>query len=343
MVTRTQKTWLIALAALMASASVPALAAEAVITNTTPSVAFQPGITQIDFNRGIWGTQSINPPNGLVMVKQGDLINRQVYDSSNTAYGTIDYLLVEPTTGNARYAVVSSSNQLGAGAYIAVPLSAMELNGFYPVIGLPARSIGMVPRHNYTELSRNYPVTTLALPVVWTIPPVSSTVVTTTTTSSPTMTTSNVPTVTTTYPGVTTVYPAGTQVYQNGTVASGSSTTTVVTTTPMAAPLATIMPVESLQLAQRGELVGRVVTDSSGAQIGAVEYVAVAPPSGEVRYLIVSGNSFGSGNYIAVPYGNSHLVNGRIMVDVPMSTLTSAPRYQRPEVQQRFGQLGTVN
>ena len=71
-------------------------------TDTTKSVAYQGGMQQIDLTRGVWGTQSIDPPPGLVTVRQGDLIGRTVNDSSGTGVLTVEYLLVDPATGDAR-------------------------------------------------------------------------------------------------------------------------------------------------------------------------------------------------------------------------------------------------
>src|SRR5262245_13202836 len=92
-------------------------------TYTTPSVAFQ-GRATLDMDRGIWGTQPITPPPGLILVRQGDIVGRNLEDVNGNPIAWIEYVLVEPS-GDARYAVVSSVNRFPN--YVVVPLSAIRI------------------------------------------------------------------------------------------------------------------------------------------------------------------------------------------------------------------------
>jgi hypothetical protein len=63
----------------------------------TPSVAFQ-GRAPMDHDRGIWGAQSITPPAGLVLVRQGSLVGRNIEDNGGNPLAWIEYLLIDPST-----------------------------------------------------------------------------------------------------------------------------------------------------------------------------------------------------------------------------------------------------
>jgi sporulation protein YlmC with PRC-barrel domain len=143
------------------------------------AIAYRPGSPSVDLNRGMWGTQPISPPSGLVMAEQGELVGAKVYDGSGTSFGTIRRVLVDPQTGLVHYAVVSTP-EVG-GAYIPVPISAIELSSMK--IGMAADDIRLIQAYGMGELERRYPLASLSVPLV--VGPVAlapvTTVVTTTT------------------------------------------------------------------------------------------------------------------------------------------------------------------
>lgn len=256
-------------------------------TDTTKSVAYQPGVQQIDLTRGVWGTQSIDPPPGLVMVRQGDLIGRTVNDSSGTGVLTVDYLLVDPTTGDARYAVTSGNRM---GDYLVIPLSALRITPYAVSVDASDRTLSTMPRLSGNELERRYPRTTLT--------------------------------------GATAPF----------------GTATGFPSTAVSSPMWPVSPnAEQLQLVHRGSVIGYPVVDSFGQRVGTVDTVAVRPSTGEVRYAIVSGVSFGPGNYIAVPAESAQTTGGRVIVAGSLANWDQAPRYRSEQVQQTFGVLGNVN
>lgn len=156
------------------------------------TVVYQPSSPSVALNRGMWGAQPITPPDGLVMVEAGDLVGDKVYDGSGTSFGTIRRVLVDPQTGLAHYAVVSTPEVNDA--YIPVPISAIDLKSME--IGMAAEDIRLIQDYGMDELERRYPVASLVTPVtvapvamVPVAPPAGSTTVVTTTTTSPGATT----------------------------------------------------------------------------------------------------------------------------------------------------------
>lgn len=140
-------------------------------TDTTPSVAFQ-GPTPLDTQRGIWGTQPINPPPGLALVRQGNLVGRTVEDGFGNGIGWVEYLLIEPATAEARYAVAASNRY---GDYVAIPLSAARVTPTALVIDGNERMLVLAPKFTLSELERRYPRTAVIpaapLPPVGAVPP----------------------------------------------------------------------------------------------------------------------------------------------------------------------------
>jgi hypothetical protein len=138
-------------------------------TDTTPSVAFQ-GARPIDFERGIWGTQPVTPPPGLVLVRQGHLIGRPVEDSAGNAIAWVEYLLIEPATAEARYAVAASNR---FGDYVAIPLSAARVTPSTLVVDATERNLVLAPKFTVAELERRYPRTAVARAPFAPLPPVA--------------------------------------------------------------------------------------------------------------------------------------------------------------------------
>jgi hypothetical protein len=94
-----------------------------------------------------------------------------------------------------------------------------------------------------------------------------------------------------------------------------------------------------LALVHRGSVVGMPVVDSLGQPIGQVEALATQPGTGEVRYAVITGPAFGTGNYIAVPSASTQLVAGRVVVASTLANLTQMPRYRSEELPQTLGAL----
>jgi hypothetical protein len=138
-------------------------------TDTTPSVAFQ-GSPPIDYQRGVWGTQPIMPPPGLALVRQGNLIGRTVEDGFGNGLGWVEYLLVEPATAEARYAVAASNR---FGDYVAIPLSAARVTPTSLVVDANERTLVLAPKFTVAELERRYPRTAVVPATMAPLPPVA--------------------------------------------------------------------------------------------------------------------------------------------------------------------------
>jgi sporulation protein YlmC with PRC-barrel domain len=120
-----------------------------------------------------------------------------------------------------------------------------------------------------------------------------------------------------------------------GSTATITSPTGVMTT--VGGPYVAGTPMtEAVNLSARSDLIGRPVINSTGHQLGNVEYVAVVPSTNEVRYVVVGGDVFGAGNRIFVPIYQTHLAGGRVVLDAPDATLMQAQRFQRSELQQFY-------
>jgi sporulation protein YlmC with PRC-barrel domain len=98
---------------------------------------------------------------------------------------------------------------------------------------------------------------------------------------------------------------------------------------------------EPLELVSHGSVVGFTVTDNAGRAIGTVNRLAIVPSTGAVRYLIVSGADFGSGNFIAVPAVSASTLNGQVILAASAATWFAAPRYQETQLRATYGTLGS--
>ena len=275
-----------------------------VTTTTTPGVVRTDAVpyqanAKLDMVGGTWGNQPLTPPLGLVSVTNSDMIGRNVADSSGTNVLTIEKLLVEPTTGNARYAVTSMNHFSDK---VVIPFSALQISPMQIRVDAGKETLAQMPKFASSELDRNYPATALTQVVV--------------------------------IPSTSLYAPVVTQVSPLPPVPVMATT---VTTT--AVPVG----VEPLQLARRGSVVGQPVYDSLGQPVGVVSAVAAAPSNGEVRYVLVSGPSFGAGNDIAIPANSASAASGRVVLSAPLAQWQQAPRYRAEVVPQVFGSLGTIN
>jgi sporulation protein YlmC with PRC-barrel domain len=128
------------------------------------SPAFGPDFQKADYNRGVWGDQTIVPPDGLVMLHDGGIIGRTTYDTSGTSFGEVQRLLVDPATGLAHYAVITS-NKIGGGRYLPVPMSAVKFNGSVR-IDTPIKTMQLMEVYSEGELERRYPASLPHAPLV---------------------------------------------------------------------------------------------------------------------------------------------------------------------------------
>ena len=111
---------------------------------------------------------------------------------------------------------------------------------------------------------------------------------------------------------------------------------------PMVNTIPPIMPAPvggygPLTLARAGSVVGLSVIDSSGMPVGRVDEVAVVPATGEVRYAIIEGPSFGPGYYIAVPSAAASVAGGQLVITGSLASWTQAPRYRDDQLPQMLG------
>ncbi len=95
-----------------------------------------------------------------------------------------------------------------------------------------------------------------------------------------------------------------------------------------------------LQFARMGSVVGLPVVDQAGTPVGQVTAVAVVPTTGEVRYAIVSGPSFGPGYYIAVPAGQAIDSSGEVVLSGTLQQWQQAPRYRGDQLPPAIGAIG---
>jgi len=99
-----------------------------------------------------------------------------------------------------------------------------------------------------------------------------------------------------------------------------------------------------LQLSQQANVVGMRVVDSFGQEVGTINAVATEPSTGEVRYAIVSGPSFGLGNYIAVPASSAHVNGSQVVLNGSLAAWMQSPRYQTSQLPTMFGPVrGNLN
>ncbi len=148
---------------------------------TTGVVAAQPGTVRtdavpyqanakLDMVAGTWGSQPLTPPLGLISATNSDLIGRNVADTSGTNVLTIEKLLVEPTTGNARYAVTSMNHFSDK---VVIPFSALQISPMQIRVDASKETLANMPKFASSELDRNYPAAALVAPVAVVIPSTS--------------------------------------------------------------------------------------------------------------------------------------------------------------------------
>jgi sporulation protein YlmC with PRC-barrel domain len=129
-----------------------------------------------DFNRGVWAGQSINPPSGLLSAQQGPLVGRTVTNTRGPSPLVIDYVLVDPSTGTANYAVVATKQSRD---YVIIPVSALRQSPTAITVDASEYTMTNLPHVQVAELERRYPHTILtaapsSAPAVGALPPVAA-------------------------------------------------------------------------------------------------------------------------------------------------------------------------
>jgi len=266
----------------------------------TQSVAFTRDM-KVDFQNGIWGTQTMTPPADLLLTKQSNLIGSRISDSGGMPWGTVAFMMVEANQQQRpMYAVVAADGVVDT--YIAVPMSAIRTSGGGLQVDTPVAQLNRVPKYTLAGLQTRHAVASNSPPLIALAPMVVSTQYFT---------------------------PATTM-----TVVPGGAVVAAAPMMVMPAPVATVMPApESVNLSTRSDLVGRAFVDSAGNQLGTVNYVAVMPGTADARYVVVSGPIFGAGNQVFVPASQIHMSGGRVMADVPTATLVQSQRFQTTDMQ----------
>ena len=284
-------------AVLVAAACAPAQKEQAQTLTHTQSVAFTRDM-KVDFENGIWGTQTMTPPADLLLTKQSNLIGNRVADSSGTPWGTVAFMMVEANPQQRpMYAVVAADGV--ADTYIAVPMSAIRASGGGLQVDMPVAQLNRVPKYTFAGLQARHAVASNSPPLV-----------------APVIAMAPAPIIT----------PAPVMVVPSGTVVAAPMIVAPV-------PAAVVPAPESVNLSMRSDLVGRAFVDSAGNQLGTVNYVAVMPGTADARYVVVSGPVFGAGNQVFVPASQIHMSGGRVMADVPTATLVQAQRFQATDMQ----------
>jgi sporulation protein YlmC with PRC-barrel domain len=115
--------------------------------------------TRLDLDRGMWGTQPLTPPAGLATVRQSDLTGRKITQPNMAPLATIDWVLVDPASGQVRYAVAHRSDYSD---YFLVPISAMQITPTTIMVDATDRQFTSLPRMSMAELNTRYPERALA-------------------------------------------------------------------------------------------------------------------------------------------------------------------------------------
>lgn len=242
-----------------------------------------------NFDQGVWGTQTIKPAIGLLTAHQGPLIGRTITNQYGPSPLGIRYTLVDPSNGDARYGVVSKR---GDSDYVPIPVSALNTSPSAITVTATDDELSKLPHYSLDRLLEKYPRTVLTpvqAPPAANVPGAAPTgVATTALPPSPSQ-------------GAASALPPG------PSASSGS---------------------DAVKLVHSGGMVGYPVVDSSGQSIGTVNAVAVAPKTGEVRYIVVSSQNFGRGSYIVVPASSAQSSDGRVVVSGSAASWAQAPQHE---------------
>ncbi len=123
---------------------------------------FGPDFNQVNTDRNIWGEQSVKPPRGLVLVEQGPKIDQTIYDVTNTSFGKVRSLLVEPSSGHVHYLVVTS-HFLEPKRFLPIPITAIRFEGDNKVRTATAlKLMKLLDVYTIEKLGADFPMQPLA-------------------------------------------------------------------------------------------------------------------------------------------------------------------------------------
>ncbi len=117
---------------------------------------FGPDFNQVDTKRNVWGEQTVKPPRGLVLVRQGPHVGDTIYETSNTSFGKVRSLLVDPATGLVHYLVVSS-NHLQTARYLPIPRTAIRAQKDKVRVATALKFLKLLDVFTKEELAERYP------------------------------------------------------------------------------------------------------------------------------------------------------------------------------------------
>jgi sporulation protein YlmC with PRC-barrel domain len=127
----------------------------------------------IDYNRGMWGTQPLRPPSGLMISTQSSVVGRTLYDANGGSVGTVTAVIEDPSY-SLRYVVVSSSNFADD---LVIPYTALTITDSGVTCNTTLTMLMQLPRYSYADLSQSYPVAAAvvvpAAPLPGPVPPVA--------------------------------------------------------------------------------------------------------------------------------------------------------------------------
>jgi sporulation protein YlmC with PRC-barrel domain len=162
----------LAAAALVAACSTPDHQPSYRAEAANPTYASGPG--PIDYNRGMWGTQPLRPPSGLMISTQSSVVGRTFYDANGASVGTVTAVIEDPSY-SLRYIVVSSSNFADD---LVIPYTAITATDSGVTCNTTLTMLMQLPRYSYVSLEQTYPVATAAVvpvaPPPAPIPPVAA-------------------------------------------------------------------------------------------------------------------------------------------------------------------------
>ncbi|HLI13352.1 MAG TPA: PRC-barrel domain-containing protein [Alphaproteobacteria bacterium] len=239
-----------------------------------------------NFDRGVWGMQAINPPAGLLTAQQGDLINRLIANPYGPSPLAVKYTLVDPTTGDARYVVVTAKDPDN---YVVIPVSALKIAPGGISTTATSDELGDLPHYSLGKLEDRYPRTVLTQVPASPAAGGGS--------AAPAVTTTSVS------PYSTAPLPPTGGASQNSTAAPPASSATPPGSSS-----------EPVQMIRSGSYVGDPVVDANGRPIGTVNAVAVTPGTNEIRYVVVATQSFGHGSFIIVPAASAQFAGDKVYV-----------------------------
>ncbi len=127
-----------------------------------PTAANYPaGPEAIDYTHGMWGTQPLRPPAGLVLSTQGALVGHTVFDRNGVAVGSITAVLEDAANLQVRYVIASSSQYPDD---LVIPFTAINVTDNGVAVGASLEMLMQMPRYSYVFITQTYPMATAVVP-----------------------------------------------------------------------------------------------------------------------------------------------------------------------------------